>query len=122
MEAKSTILEIANELRDCFGCAYGCCYEVSIILAAKLRRKAGLKPKVIKGTFTTDLDPVAATFVTGSEYTEGGGGDAIHCWVTCAGFLIDLTADQFNDEIEDDEMPEIYCVPIKLTSWRYKNL
>jgi hypothetical protein len=75
-------------------------------------RNVGLKPRVVKGTFHTDL-PVDFN----DDPREGG--DAVHFWVACSGFLVDITADQFNDEIEDDRMQAVYCVPQGSALWRY---
>jgi hypothetical protein len=44
---------------------------------------------------------------------------ALHFWVVCEGFLVDITADQFNDEIEGEEMSEIVFVPLKGKNLRY---
>jgi hypothetical protein len=78
---------------------------------ADLLRRAGLKATVYKGTFRTDLPA--------DEDGPENGGDALHFWVLCEGFLVDITADQFNDELDDEEMPGVYCEPAKTALWRY---
>ena len=105
---KARILEIATELRQCLGCAYGCCDDASVLLAAMLR-KAGLKPRLVKGMFYTDL----------RKLLRGLSVDDEHWWIECSGYLIDITADQFNEELPEGQMPEVVCTPRKDASWRY---
>jgi len=113
MDKLAEIMSAAQILRQLFGCAYGNCYSASVLLIALLK-KSGLKAKIIKGTFQTDLPP------NWSEDQETGG-KATHFWVVCNGYLLDVTADQFNDEIEGEQMPEIICVPVKQNNSRYSD-
>ncbi len=53
LETQKQVLTIAEELKALFGEGFGVCYEVSIVLMAKLK-KLGLKPKLVRGTFFTD--------------------------------------------------------------------
>jgi hypothetical protein len=111
-EEKARILEVATELRQCLGCAYGCCDDASVLLAAMLR-KAGLKPRLVKGMFHTDLREMLRGL--SEELTD------LHWWVECSGYLVDITADQFNGELPEGQepMPEVVCVPREDASWRY---
>ena len=107
---RAVILKAANELRQMFGCAYGCCDDASYLLAAMLR-KAGLKPTVMRGTFWTAARELVKPIRKDAS---------LHWWVECSGYLVDITADQFNGEISDEEaMPEVVCVPRKQASYRY---
>jgi len=113
MRDEDKILAAARELRQCFGCAYGLCCCASVVLAAMLRKK-GLEPRVVKGHFSTDL-PAEGDY--GEEH--GNGGDRLHYWIQCSGFLVDITADQFNGELDGKEMPEIVLSPLRKAHWRY---
>jgi len=111
MDKLAEIMSAAQILRQLFGCAYGNCYSASVLLIALLK-KSGLKAKIIKGTFQTDLPP------NWSEDQETGG-KATHFWVVCNGYLLDITADQFNDEIEGEPMEGIVFVPLNEKKYRY---
>jgi hypothetical protein len=117
MNKQANILEAAQTLRQLFGCAYGECYHACILLVSLLK-KAGFKAKIIKGTFLTDLPPDYLESLVTDEDREIGG-KAIHFWVVCDGYLLDITADQFNDEIEGETMGEIVFVPLNEKKSRY---
>jgi len=90
------------EFNLCFGEGYALCHPISILVFRCLKHM-GLKPKLIKGYFQTDLP---------SEHDDENdfNGEALHYWVELDGHIIDLTACQFNDEIEGERMPEIiFC-------------
>lgn len=94
----SRINPLLRHLKQMFGRGQGECYEVSTFLFHYLK-KLGYKPKLIKGTFLTDLP---------YDYREKKeGGEALHYWIEIEGLILDLTAEQFNDELEDDVMPGI---------------
>ena len=107
MDDRETILKVASELRQRIGCVHGLCCCASVVLAAMLRKKK-LKPKILKGTFQTDLP-------TEGDYSgeHENGGKSLHYWVQVSGFLVDITADQFNAELEGDDQPEIVVFPPK---------
>lgn len=104
------VYEIAKMVRDeilCEGdtdsthglCAY-CSKELRTALAFHF-----IEAKIVKGTFAIDSpDP---------EYypEEMEGCEEIyfptHYWVEVDGYIVDITADQFNDEIDDEPMPEV---------------
>ena len=113
MDDRETILKVASELRQRIGCVHGLCCCASVVLAAMLRKKK-LKPKILKGTFQTDLP-------TEGDYSgeHENGGKSLHYWVQVSGFLVDITADQFNAELEGDDQPEIVVFPRSEASWRY---
>lgn len=113
MDKQAKIMSAAQILRQLFGCAYGNCYSASVLLIALLK-KSGLKANLIKGEFFTDCASEGAE-------DDDDSGDVLHFWVVCEGYLLDITADQFNDEIEGEQMPEIICVPVKQKNSRYSD-
>jgi len=115
MNAKEKIIKAATTVRALLKIpSNDLCCPASVVLAEFLR-KEGFNPKIIKGFFSVD-------FATGDLecFEEEQGGDARHYWIVCAGYLVDITADQFNDEIEGyEKMPPVLCVPLDNAPWRY---
>lgn len=79
------------------------CFDATKALGSALKA-AGFKPTRVQGTFSVDEpDPEvtpAEAFESGEAYTP------IHHWIELGGLIVDVTASQFNDEIEDP-MPDI---------------
>ena len=121
MRNKTKILKIANKLRKYFGYYPNGCYEISVIVQAVLQ-KHGLKATIVQGTFQI---PCGCVDKWGKVKIYPW--INLHFWIECSGFMVDITADQFNEVIEDDsvpikngiKMPKVYCVPIKKITKRY---
>lgn len=75
----------------------GCCYDASRMIARELR-KLGYKPKLVQGDVKLDGTGIFAR--------------GFHFWLELDGRVIDVTGDQFNNEIEGDRIPEIVIEPI----------
>ena len=104
------VYNFAEEIREKIGLEMGnddmmglCCYA-----SKKLRlllRIEGIRSKLIGGTFAIDSPNL--------EYIDAEYHDykriffPSHYWLEINSLIIDITADQFNDELIDDEMNEI---------------
>lgn len=84
-----------------------CCLEASRRLR-DLLRKAGFKAWVVQGVFEIDNPDYSLT--DGMGLTEAQRCHPLHYWVellTHPRIVVDITADQFNDELLDDESEPI---------------
>lgn len=97
------VIKVLIDLKLCFGDGDALCLPVSILVFRRLQRM-GLKPKLIRGFFQTDLPSEYDDEDEANEFTIG---KALHYWVELDEHVVDLTAGQFNDEIEGEKMPEI---------------
>lgn len=98
-----TIAESVRKAIECDEEVTGMCFEATKALEKALRA-AGYKPKRVLGTFQIDdpnpeLTPEEA-FESGEAYRP------IHHWVELDRMVVDVTASQFNDEI-DEPMPDV---------------
>lgn len=79
------------------------CFDATKALGSALKA-AGFKPTRVQGTFSIDEPDPEVTpdeaFESGEAYTP------IHHWIELDGVIVDVTASQFNDEIEDP-MPDV---------------
>jgi hypothetical protein len=99
------ILQIAQQTRDAilgeFSCTTAVCLEASKALSEKLN-EAGYNAKVVEGTFEIDFPD--------QEYYDEEDEDMYipkHFWVEVNNKLLDITADQFQDEVDGEELQEI---------------
>jgi hypothetical protein len=109
MDYKADITQIAAAVRESIiqehGDVQGMCLAASILLKRALS-KMGYSSDVIAGTFYVDQpDPMAS-----DEYEEDevDGHNAVHYWVLASGIIVDVTASQFNDELDGYELPDVY--------------
>lgn len=79
------------------------CYEISLELSNELK-KHSIDSKVIKGSFYIDTPDE-------SQYEDDIDEDemrlAPHFWVEVNNKILDITADQFQDEVEGERLAEI---------------
>jgi hypothetical protein len=117
-QQKKTIGQIAQEIRNkmvrCYDdeCLQAVCLDVSRELTKELQ-KYGYKAQIVQGTFEID-DPNMENYDEWDEKDFNNEEDfndviyhPLHYWVEVNGMIIDITASQFNDEIEDEQMPDI---------------
>jgi hypothetical protein len=89
------------------------CYDASEVLAAALRN-AGIAARRVQGTFYLD-EPDPSKY--DEDMDEAEMHEATHHWVEVGPYIVDVTADQFADESED-EIPPI-VLGRKKDLWRY---
>ena len=80
-----------------------CCYASKQL--RRILRFEGFRPKLIHGTFNIDnpcLDYIDIEFHNDKRIYFPS-----HYWLEFDGFIIDVTADQFNIELDNDNMAEI---------------
>lgn len=75
----------------------GLCFDVAETIAAALKR-ARLKPIIVEGSFYCE-EPNSAIFEGAEDDDPCWNGDLLHYWVELDGYIIDGTADQFNEQI-----------------------
>lgn len=85
----------------------GQCRLCAARLAVELR-KIGYPAMIAKGTFTLDRPDPDADYPSEEHET----GKVTHYWVEIGDLLIDATADQFSEEV-DEELPEIIIGPVE---------
>tara|TARA_Y100000310_G_scaffold55023_1_gene50436 strand:+ start:18389 stop:18850 length:462 start_codon:yes stop_codon:yes gene_type:complete len=123
----SIISSIANELRAEEVSNYDddtlkvLCLEVSRVLRDRLIQ-AGLNAMVVQGTFQLDEpdetfvnyddheiedDELSETFVDYNEESDNMVYTPLHYWVEVDGIIVDITATQFADEVEYDEISPV---------------
>lgn len=106
---------VHEDVISCAGDTTGMCYGAAKILLRELK-KAGFSPLRVRGTFEVDepnpeITPDEA-FESGEAYTP------THHWVELEGLIVDVTATQFNSEIEEP-MPDIVIgMPQELGRYR----
>lgn len=98
---------IAASVRAKIGCdpedVRAMCFEATQALGAALK-KAGFRPVRVRGTFLID-DP-NPEFTPEEAFESGEAWTPIHHWIEVDGWIVDVTAVQFNEEIEEP-MPEV---------------
>ena len=88
------------------------CHECSKELAEELK-KNGFTPYLVRGELV--IDNPDESFYEDWDVTDFGNEDemenakhqVLHYWLEVDGLIVDLTADQFNNEMEGDEMPPV---------------
>lgn len=75
----------------------GLCGTAAIPLCAELQDK-GFKAIIVNGRIKVDVKP----------------GCKAHYWVEVAGFVVDITGDQFNNVIQGQQLPEVIIAPYSL--------
>jgi hypothetical protein len=121
---RKSIMEIANLVRSSLvkkhcpageeQCLRALCLDASIILAKELRNN-GFDARVVMGTFYLDNPDVLYDddehFMGEDEieYEDGehASHNPLHYWVEVDNMIVDITADQFNYEVDGYEIPEI---------------
>lgn len=102
---------VRNELLRKEGDLCAQCLEVSKALSERLAQK-GYRAKVIRGTFAIDnpnwefYDEWDPSDFKSPEAMEFAIYHPLHYWVEAEGFLLDITADQFSDEV-DERLPAV---------------
>ncbi len=100
------ILEIAYEVREeVMGdepCSGGMCLDASEILVERLK-ELGYDANVVEGRFEIDFPDPAEIDYIGEEWAH----TPTHYWVEIGGKILDVTADQYEDEVEGEVLPEI---------------
>lgn len=87
------------------------CLEASRKLRDELI-KNGYNAHVVRGTFRVDNpDPEACSEMDVNDYSEAEMEEAkynpLHYWVEMGTTIIDITANQFNNELEEEKMPAL---------------
>lgn len=111
----NTIRRIAEVVRRKNVIAYasgdlkGYCVEVSEDLLKALLT-AGFKGQVWRGYFYVDNpDPLETDIFPDDDDADERIHLPVHAWVELSdGTIVDITVSQFNDELEDEEMPYIF--------------
>jgi len=121
---QNSVLEIASRVRKTLvekhcpvgeeQCLRALCLDASVYLARQMVNN-GFNAKVVIGTFYLDDPDVLYDdnehFMGEEEVDYESGEEAshnpIHYWVEVDGIIVDITADQFNDEVEGYEIPEV---------------
>jgi hypothetical protein len=102
------ITKVASEVRkyiiDSMITTHGQCYEASTCIAEKLQ-KLGYASRLIQGNVLLD--------------GEGCFGKGFHYWLEVEDCVIDVTGDQFNEEIGKGKIPAVVVLPYtKLPRYR----
>tara|TARA_R110000824_G_scaffold148242_3_gene317889 strand:+ start:68732 stop:69163 length:432 start_codon:yes stop_codon:yes gene_type:complete len=101
------------------------CHEISIILAKKLKKMGYISATEVRGSvyidnpdqeFYSDWD---VDMFENEEKMKEEMKYATHHWVEIGNIVVDITADQFNDELDEDEFPKVY-VELKENADRYQ--
>ncbi|MFA5313825.1 MAG: hypothetical protein WC375_11020 [Methanomassiliicoccales archaeon] len=108
--AKPSVLNIATKLRERLILEYGedslqsLCLDCSRKLRDELI-KAGYKAIVVQGAFEIDEPYLDEDAFDKGEHEELY--DPMHYWVEVDGNIVDISADQFNSNLDGEEMPPV---------------
>ena len=111
---KQVAVQVRTELEQYYGHEglKALCLDASRVLRDRLNA-AGCQSSVVQGTFQIDEpDPFACEDWDENDFDspdtmEEAKYNPLHYWVECNGTVIDITADQFNDELTGDVMQPI---------------
>lgn len=91
-------------------CLRALCLDASIILRDTLI-KNGFAAIVVSGTFYIDKPDVEydkdEDIVKDYKNAQEASHNPLHYWVEVGGIIVDITADQFNWELNKEQMPEV---------------
>lgn len=88
-------------------CLRALCHEASLALCSVLIGN-GFPAVVVEGTFRTDLPDFFFDAYDEDPYDpESSSRNPLHYWVEVEGIVVDITADQFNTELDGEEIPAV---------------